>query len=205
MFTTLFSAALVSALAIRGAFADFQVSTPELTACAPAHISWSGAKAPVSVYIVHADAPCDDPLIDFGEHNSTSITVTPSIAPGTSVQLSLEDADGEEAWSGTITVGSGNGTACLGTASSSVSSSVSVTSTKSASPESATTLTIPASPPSDSTTPSDTTDGSDPAIPLGAVNNGVNPTGINGASALHKLSGTAVALSALAAAFAVSF
>ena len=39
---------------------------------------------------------------DLGDHNGTSVTYKVAIPSGTQVQLSLEDAAGDEAWSGTV-------------------------------------------------------------------------------------------------------
>ena len=43
--------------------------------------------------------------IDLGDHNGTSMTWSAvNLAAGTQVLLSLEDADGDEAWSGNVCV-----------------------------------------------------------------------------------------------------
>jgi hypothetical protein len=122
-----------------------------------------------------------------------------------------------------ILVAKGNDTVpCNGVASS--SASVAPSSVASVDPESPTTyeilqyisaysyLTLPRSlvvpPVATGSAPSGNTDGSDgsaPAVPLGAVNQGLNPADINGAAGLYKLSVPTVALTALAAVFMVAF
>lgn len=39
---------------------------------------------------------------DLGDHTTTTLTWKAALPAGTKVQLSLEDANGDEAWSGTV-------------------------------------------------------------------------------------------------------
>jgi hypothetical protein len=109
MFSTLFTIALLAAPAL----ADFAVNTPTLTQCKDAKISWEGTKGPYNIIVVHAETPCGDALEDLGDHTETFVTWKAAIPAGTKVQLSVEDADGDEAWSGTITVANSDDTSCI--------------------------------------------------------------------------------------------
>ncbi|GJE88686.1 hypothetical protein PsYK624_047690 [Phanerochaete sordida] len=213
MFTTLVSAAaLLSALAIRGASAQdaFAIDTPVMTQCQDVHVTWSGGKAPFNLIVVPSDAPCDQVLVDLGDHQGQSITWNVGIAAGTQVMLSLQDANEDEAWSGIITVGGNDDSSCLAAASSAASSAApsSSVSPADAEPTPATTLTVapdantPAAnagaSPTDSAADSSSTDGA--AVPIGAANAGVLPNS-SGASTMHKIGGSVVALGAVAAFF----
>jgi len=199
MFTTLVSLALFSTLAIRGALADdpLTISSPAMNECQDVHITWGGGEAPFNLIVVPNDAPCDEVLVDLGDHSVNSLTWQANLTAGSQVLLSLQDNNGQEAWSNTITVGKSNDTSCL-LANTTASAS-------SSAPASSSTLVIPAghlnAPSSAAQAPSS----SAPAVPVGAVNAGDNPTGINGASAIHKLSSSVVTISVVAAVFAVSF
>ncbi|KAI0091259.1 hypothetical protein BDY19DRAFT_991827 [Irpex rosettiformis] len=214
MFTTLISIALVSSVALRGALADFTVSSPAINECEPFHLTWSGQNGQVNAIVVDAAQPCDSLLVDLGDHSNGALTWpgTHNLTAGTKVQVSLEDDKGDEAWSSVITVGQGN---CTASASASASPSSSVALSSAASPtasisssflgESGTTLVVAATAsPVSSSSGTDSGSGSSndtPANAIGAVNQGV----LSGAPALHKLSAPAVALTALAAILAVSF
>ncbi|OAX37294.1 hypothetical protein K503DRAFT_857447 [Rhizopogon vinicolor AM-OR11-026] len=113
MFTTLFSATLFVALAVQGAFADFTIDTPSFVQCTDAQITWTQSVAPYNLLIVPADDVCGDALADLGDQTGLSTTYTVALASGTQVVLSLEDADGNEAWSGTVTVASSSDSSCL--------------------------------------------------------------------------------------------
>ncbi|KZT07790.1 uncharacterized protein LAESUDRAFT_650651 [Laetiporus sulphureus 93-53] len=102
MFTTLVSAALLS-LAIRGARADFAINTPTFTECQPANISWSNTgAAPYSLIVVPANDPCGDEVADLGDFYGTSTSWKVALAAGEDVMLSVMDASGDEAWSGSV-------------------------------------------------------------------------------------------------------
>lgn len=113
MFTTLFTAALFIAPAIQGALADFSVNTPALVQCKEAKISWEETKGPYNVIVVPAATPCGDTYVDAGDHNSTSFSWQATVPAGMKVQVSVEDANGDEAWSGTITVASSDDVTCV--------------------------------------------------------------------------------------------
>ncbi|EKM58339.1 uncharacterized protein PHACADRAFT_252592 [Phanerochaete carnosa HHB-10118-sp] len=224
MFTTLVSAgALLSALAVRGVSAQdaFTIDTPVMTQCQSALITWTSGAPPFDLVVVPSDAPCDSDkvLADLGDQlQNQSITWNVNLPAGTQVMLSLVDANENEAWSGTITVGGSDDSSCLAATSSSsvaplTSANVSAVASGVASSAAppipavtpATTLTVPAdfSIPADST-PTDTapvSESSEPAaVPIGAANAGVLPNS-NSASVAHKIGGSFVALAAVAAFF----
>jgi hypothetical protein len=113
MLPTFINVALFAAFALQGALADFTIDTPTFTQCQSAQVTWSTTKAPYNLVIVAAADPCGDYLADLGDHNGTSMTYKVALAAGSQVQLSLEDASGDEAWSGTITVAQSSDTSCL--------------------------------------------------------------------------------------------
>ncbi|KAF7316776.1 hypothetical protein HMN09_00410700 [Mycena chlorophos] len=109
MLATLLSLALVAAPAL----ASLSISSPEFFECGSAHITWDETKAPYNLVVVNSTDPCGEILADLGDHNVTSIHWTVDFPAGSTLLLSLEDADENEAWSSTITVGKGNTTSCL--------------------------------------------------------------------------------------------
>ncbi|KAJ3851596.1 hypothetical protein EV368DRAFT_65638 [Lentinula lateritia] len=135
MFTTLVTVTLFAAAAINGAAAQLTIQTPSMTTCEPVDLTWSSTTGPYNLIMVSPDDPCGDALVDLGDQDGTSVSWTPNVAPGTQLELSLVDANDEEAWSGTITVAQGSDTSCVpadalaaassSAAASSVSSSVS--------------------------------------------------------------------------------
>jgi hypothetical protein len=187
MFATLFSVALFALPAL----ADFTIQTPKgLEACTPAKFSWSGGKAPYDLVIVASDAPCGDILADLGGgHKGTSFTwsnvTLPDDMVGKNVSLSLQDADGDEAWSDGIPY-TKTATSCKNT----TTTTAPGTSTIPANAE--------ATPASD---PSTTTSGG--AVAAGAANVGHNPLS-GGALTSRQTSGSVLAVSALAALLAFS-
>jgi len=182
MFATLLSIALFALPALQGVNAEFSVATPKsLTACEPATFTWQKTKGPYSLYIVQSSQPCGSILADLGDINGTEYNWTKAILPanmlGQRVTLSLEDANGDEAWSGGVTFSNGTDISCLAT-----------TSTPG-------TTTIPANP---AATPSikSTATG---AVPVGAANSGNNPFASSGALAARQISGSVFGAGALVA------
>ncbi|KAG6334410.1 hypothetical protein ID866_4679 [Astraeus odoratus] len=113
MFAALFSFTLFVAL-FQSVFAqDFSIDTPTLVQCQEAQITWTQSNPPYNLIIVSADDVCGNALEDLGNFNDLSTTFLVNIASGTQVVLSLEDASGNEAWSGTVTVGPSNDSSCL--------------------------------------------------------------------------------------------
>ncbi|KAI9428320.1 hypothetical protein H4582DRAFT_2107045 [Lactarius indigo] len=110
---TLISVLLFSLLATRAVYAEFSVQTPVFTQCALAQFSWEQTKAPYNVIIVNQTDPCGEEVTDLGDHNSTSLSWNVTIPSGWNVMISIEDAEGEEAWSGSIAVKPSNNTSCL--------------------------------------------------------------------------------------------
>jgi len=196
MFSTLLTIALFVAPAIQGVFAEFSISTPDLVQCKSAKISWEETTAPYNLIVVSPEDPCGDALVDVGDFNKSSISWTPNLPAGTLVQLSLEDANGDEAWSGNITIAASDDESCLApefrsnsTSSSAVSGSATVLS--------GTTLVVaPASTSSSAATASGS------VAPVGAANAGTNPLSNSGV-ALRQLSTPVMALSAIAAGIAL--
>jgi len=184
MFSTLFTIALLAAPAL----ADFVVNTPTLTQCKDANISWQSTNGPYNIIAVLAENPCGDALADLGDHQETSITWKAALPAGTKVQLSVEDAAGNEAWSGIITIQSSADASCIpanlvkpGTKSSSAGSTVVVT------PTTTINANIPA-----------TTGLNPPPSAVGAA--GANPLGLgNGALNVRQASTPVIVLGALAA------
>ncbi|TFY81219.1 hypothetical protein EWM64_g2791 [Hericium alpestre] len=99
MFTTLFTATLLSVAAVRGVRADFAINSPELVQCQDAHVSWQPTNAPYNLIVVPGEDACSDALADLGDHNGTTMTWNVHLPAGTKVMLSLEDATTDEAWS----------------------------------------------------------------------------------------------------------
>jgi len=121
MFATLFQVTLFCVVALQGVLADFTIYTPQFTQCEPANITWTQSQGPYDLIITPAEDPCGDAIVDFGEINGLSTSYTVNIAAGTQVVLSLQDSEGEEAWSGTITVNGSDNTSCLNSTSPTVS------------------------------------------------------------------------------------
>ncbi|KAF7312405.1 hypothetical protein MIND_00253900 [Mycena indigotica] len=109
MFATLLTLALVAAPAL----AAFNIETPQLTQCASAKLSWSGGNGPYNLVVVNSTAPCGDILADLGDHAGNSIHWTVDFPAGSTLMLSLEDKNEEEAWSGAIVVGKSSDVSCL--------------------------------------------------------------------------------------------
>ncbi|KAG6853971.1 hypothetical protein C0991_011833 [Blastosporella zonata] len=132
MFSTLISLALLAAPVL----ADFAVNTPAFTQCQKSTISWAPTTGPYNVIVVAASDPCGDAIADLGDQTSTTVSWTAAIPAGVKVQISVEDANGDEAWSGDITVGTSSDASCvpaalikeLGVSSSSSSSSAAASS-----------------------------------------------------------------------------
>jgi len=153
-------------------------------------VTWEAAKAPYNLLVVSADDPCGDALVDAGDVKETFANVkTDKLKAGERVEISIEDADGEEGWSGVITV-----LACPAAepaTPSPVPSSVGVD---------VTTLVVP---------PAATGAGYDPAAtssvavkPVGAANAANGPLG-NAAAVPRQISLPAVALTAIVGAVAL--
>lgn len=214
MFATLFSVALFAAIATQGARAQFTVDTPSLTQCEPAVITWSSTpNPPYNLLVVSSDDPCGDPIVDLGDFYGLTTNWTVNATSGSNVMFSLMDADGDEAWSGSMAIGGSDDSSCLTAAVSSVVSSPvatgnaipdSTTPAGNAIPDSTTpagnalptTLVIP-----DSATHAATSAhaaASSGAVPVGAANAGDGPKE-NSAYSIRELSAPMLVLSALAA------
>ncbi|KAF7374819.1 Citrate synthase [Mycena sanguinolenta] len=197
MFATLVSVALLASSALTGVLADdFNVGTPTLTQCEKTTISWDSNQGAVNAILVSPSDPCRRyhastflqgsrnmqlngsvfDSHDFGDFTNNSFSWTVNYPEGTQLQLSLENQDGGEAWSGSMTVGKSNVTSCLPASSSSAAASASHTasSTKAASTTPLATVgAAGAAVTSGSTT-------SDDGTPLGAASGGSS-----GAPGLH--------------------
>ncbi|KAG6374403.1 hypothetical protein JVT61DRAFT_4440 [Boletus reticuloceps] len=125
MFTTFFSLSLLALAQSVLAQYGSSIDTPTFVQCQSTQITWtSTGNPPYDLLIVPANDPCGHALEDLGNQTSTSMNWTVNIAAGTQVVLSLMDAVGNEAWSGTVTVANSNNTSCLTTTSPSPTSSV---------------------------------------------------------------------------------
>jgi len=194
MFSTLFSLALLALPAV----ADFAVSSRPINQCEVTRISWEKTKGPYDVLIVDAAAPCGEPLADIGEVKDSFIEwKNTELLVGKTVQITIADADGEEAWSNNITVGAGS-TDCLPQAASSSSSASSSTPTNSVAGGTSRTGTTKTSGPDAST------DDGEIEI-VGAANAGSNDIFKNAAFSAHQISFPVLALTAITAGFALAF
>jgi len=197
MFSTLLTAALFIAPAIQGALADFAISSPDLVQCKSAAISWEPTNPPYNLIVVSAANPCGDALVEVGDFSKTFINWIAAIASGTTVQLSLVDANDNEAWSKNITVGASSDSSCLSAAlvnpsAGSSSAGASVVST----PASASTPAGAAS-----------ASNSDPTVvPIGAANAGTLGDSANASAAftVRQVSMPLFTISGLVAAFVLS-
>ncbi|KAG6856884.1 hypothetical protein H0H87_012464 [Tephrocybe sp. NHM501043] len=197
MFSTLLSLALLAAPAL----ADFAISTPSFVQCQKAAISWDPTNGPYNLIVVAAEDPCGDALFDLGDHDGTSIHWEVALPAGAKVQLSAEDVNGDEAWSGVITVEKSDDASCVPN---SVKDLVSTSSSHAASSttKSASGSTVVITP--TTTVAAAETSGTDDTTPsaVGAAAN--SPLGLgNGASSVRQ-STPIVLLGALAAVLAFS-
>ncbi|KAI6108062.1 hypothetical protein F5141DRAFT_1064318 [Pisolithus sp. B1] len=178
MFAALFSFALFLTL-FRSVFADFTIDTPQFVQM----LKSRGLNPTLHTIssLFPPDDVCGDALENLGDFTSLETTWLVNLASGTQVVLSLEDASGNEAWSGTITVGASNDTSCL------QSSSASPTTTPPANVAQATTT-------SHSATATTT------YSPAGAANAGI--VSASGALAIRPLSPLTIVGAAVAGAFA---
>lgn len=109
MYPTLLTVALFFTFAIQAIVADFTVPTPaKIVACKGQNleVSWTGTNAgPYNLVIVSAEDPCGDALIEGGNFNKPSASVkVDELKAGQSVQIYVEDNNGDEGWSGVIPV-----------------------------------------------------------------------------------------------------
>lgn len=101
------------------ALGQMVVDTPQLTQCQDATITWKPAaesKGPYNMILVDPKNACDSNLKDLGDHDGTSLPWKVDLPAGTQVQLSLQDATGDEAWSGPVTIAPSNDISCLSAA-----------------------------------------------------------------------------------------
>jgi hypothetical protein len=119
MYTTLISAALFSLFAGGAVYADtspdFSVQTPVFTQCALAQFSWDQSSAPYNVILVNSSDPCGEEVANLGDFNGTNLSWTVDLPANWSLMISIEDDNGDEAWSGAITIQPSNDTSCLNT------------------------------------------------------------------------------------------
>ncbi|KAH7884444.1 hypothetical protein F5I97DRAFT_1455536 [Phlebopus sp. FC_14] len=183
MFATLFHAALFATLFHR-VFADFTIDTPTFVQCQSSQITWTQANPPYDLLVVPANDVCGEAIRDLGNQSSLSLTWLVNLASGTQVVLFLEDAFGDEAWSGTVTVGASNDTSCLSSSTGSVTPSAP-----------STVPGLPSSTPSSGASPS-----ASAFAPAGAANAGLDPS--SGAHTVRPLNIISALGSAVVAVFA---
>jgi hypothetical protein len=180
MFATLVTVTLFAAAAFNGVAAqsDLTIDTPqEVTTCEPVTFNWTGGSGPFDLIAVSPSDPCGTPVVDFGALNNNSLTWIPNLPAGTQLELSLEDANENVAWSGTFTIAQGSDTSCISGAASSSSAASSAAASSSVA-VTGTTMVITGSAPTQPASASS----SAPAGPLGAVgNNGPLEASSNGA------------------------
>jgi hypothetical protein len=199
MYSTFLSVALFAA----PAFAAFAINSPALKQCDTSRISWEPRNPPYNLIVVPASNRCGDALVEIGDFNNTSVTWKTNIAAGTQVILSLVDADDEEAWSNEITIAASDDDSCLPGRSGASSTPAAPSSTPSPSAGS-TTPNNTGSGTSGSSTGSGSGDDSGNLVPVGAANAGTNPFGTSGAITARQASAPAIAITALAAVFALT-
>jgi len=181
MLATLLSIALFALPALAG----LSIQTPkDLQSCSPVTFSWASGHPPYDLVIVASAAPCGDILADLGGgHNATTLkwakVVLPQNMIGKNVSLSLQDANGEEAWSDSILYTQGSDTSCL-TTTKPGTSTISVPANAAATPA----ATLPTT--------------SAGAVAAGAANVGHNPLS-SGAFTSRQMGGSVFAASVLAA------
>jgi len=120
------TALAVAATAASMAYAQgVTFSDVTLNQCAPATVGFTAPAGSYYVAIVPANDACSGaPFAEFHDVSSGTVDVAAvAIASGTQVQAYVTGADGNEYWSGVLTVGDGD-SACLNAASSSSSPSV---------------------------------------------------------------------------------
>ncbi|KAF8643266.1 hypothetical protein AX16_009150 [Volvariella volvacea WC 439] len=106
MFSTLLTVALFVAPAIQGALAQegFAVSTPELVQCQDTKVTWQATRGPYNVYLLNPDDPCGPELAHVGQFDTTYHTFQVPLPEGIEAQVLVEDADGEQAYSGRVSL-----------------------------------------------------------------------------------------------------
>ncbi|KAF8962745.1 hypothetical protein BDZ97DRAFT_1091025 [Flammula alnicola] len=196
MFSTLLTVALFVAPAIQGVFANFAINSPDLVQCKSSRISWEPTKGPYNLIVVKASDPCGDALVEVGDFNQTFLDWTAKVPAGTKVQLSLLDAQDNEAWSNTITVGANSDASCLSAASGSSSAPASTPTATTGAATGATTGTT-----SSSTGTTGADGSSSGVVPIGAANAG---TLSSAAFTVRQVSTPLMVISGLAAAFVLS-
>jgi len=186
MYSTLFATTLFFALAALRVAADFTVYTPEFTQCQTATLNWDSTVGPYDVIIVPASDTCGDELADLGEVDTNTLQwPNVPIPAGTQVVISVLDANGQEGWSGTITVQSSDDDSCL-------TSQDPPSSTPSSSPDQA----PPAQAPPPQAPPSTSTSSTGPTpTVVGASNDGLLDNG----DSILRFNGVAIAITALGA------
>jgi len=184
MYSTLYTITLVFALAVLRVRADFTVYSPQLTQCQPATLGWDQAAGPYDVIIVPASDPCGDAIVDLGDAVDSNSYQWSNVAipAGTQVMVSVLDSQGQEGWSGAVTVQPSNDNSCLSTQS---------TPSSTPTPQPPTPQAPAPQPPAHSSSTSSTAP--TPTV-VGAANNGL----INGGSMLH-FSGMGIVVTALGA------
>jgi hypothetical protein len=114
MFSTFLTVALFLAPALHGVHAEFAVSTPpELVQCGEGHVGWEPTTGPYNVFVVNPEDPCGEELAHLTETSDTWLDFPVAFAAGTNVQIYVEDATGDDAWSGAVTVGESSDGSCL--------------------------------------------------------------------------------------------
>jgi len=121
MFSPTLASAILFGTTLVSAAANFSFSTPQsLAQCSPTTLNWIGGRPPYTVMVYPSctddtfDDGSDAPLDKFTVDNGTFITWTVNVAAQRMVQLVMTDADGNNAYSDDVMVGSYNNSAsCL--------------------------------------------------------------------------------------------
>lgn len=191
MYSTLICLALLTATAAPGVLASFAINDPKLTQCQNSTISWSKGTPPYDLVIVDANDPCGEPILEFNHLTSTVFDWPVGVPENALIQLYVEDAGNNDAWSGTLTVGASSDASCL---SQSVLSYFNMTTPSTASDTGATSNGSPAPP---------SANHSSGLVPVGAANAGTNPLS-SGALSMRQGTPTMLLIAIYAATIALA-
>lgn len=91
----------------------FSVETPAFTQCDPVQLSWDSTTGPYNILIANQSDLCGYAVADLGDFDTNSATWIVSIPEGWDVVITVEDAQGNDAWSQPIVVQRSDNISCL--------------------------------------------------------------------------------------------
>jgi len=113
MFSTLARVLVVATITACFVTADFTINTPNLVQCQTATVNWKGGNANYLLFIVPSEDVCADSIVDIPQTGENSLQWEVTLAAGSKVDMMVADADGEEAWSGSMVVQPSSDTSCI--------------------------------------------------------------------------------------------